>query len=242
LRPRHGWGVREWSAGQAATRRVGMERVTWRARKELRQKRPSAGEYSVLSVLLPSRFCGPEKDRGARSMAYRGRSPAIRHGIARAMRVPACAPSRFGLRQCDGLRPKLLAVYDENEQTQSWTVKSCSPPLRCGICAVAAAGRKGLQGDWQPCNTTGSSSASCSSAFPDADEISTLPTKRALKKPPWPWIVYLAIAKTPRQSNAADVRAAINGLFQHSDIPLTNADHSRLLSSHPDMLLILPSP
>jgi len=73
----------------------------------------------------------------------------------------------------------------------------------------------GLPRDWQPCNTIKPLRCECFSAFPDdAENIGACDETRSEQAVMAMDSLYIAYSKDAKPANAAEVRAAINALFQ----------------------------
>jgi hypothetical protein len=213
-------GVREWSAGQAVQLRVGMERLTWRAKNERFDKRDIWPEYSELSCFACHHALGPAKDSWRQEHGYFGRRPGD----------PAWNSSRYAVfrllaKQIDSanaqeLDRQLLVVSSEMsklnpDRTAVATAASAAAPLAQRIATRLAA----MQYDQAV-------TLRMLQRIPDDAENIALADERAAEQAVMAMdSLYIAYSKDAKPANAAEVRVAINGLFQQLENPSTyNAD------------------
>ena len=213
-------GVREWSAGQAVQLRAALERLTWRARNERYDKKDVWPEYSELSCFACHHSLGPAKDSWRQEHAYIGRRPGD----------PAWNSSRYAVfrllaKQIDSasamdLDRQLLAVSDEMSKLN---------PDRNVIASAASAAVPLAQRIAQRLSTMQYDQAVALrmlQRIPDDAENIALADERAAEQAAMALdSLYIAYSKDAKPANAAEVRAAINGLFQQLENPSSyNAD------------------
>jgi hypothetical protein len=213
-------GVREWSTGQAVQLRAAMERLTWRARNERFDKKDVWPEYSELSCFACHHPLGPAKDSWRQEHAYIGRRPG----------VPAWNSSRYAVfrllaKQIDSasamdLDRQLLVVSDEMsklnpDRSVVASAASAAAPLAQRIAGRLAA----MQYDQAV-------ALRMLQRIPDDAENIALADERAAEQAAMALdSLYIAYSKDAKPANAAEVRAAINGLFQQLENPSSyNAD------------------
>jgi hypothetical protein len=213
-------GVREWSAGQAVQLRAAMERLTWRARNERFDKKDVWPEYSELSCFACHHALGLAKDSWRQEHAYIGRRPG----------VPAWNSSRYAVfrllaKQIDSasamdLDRQLLVVSDEMSKLNPdrgvvASAASAAAPLAQRIAGRLAA----MQYDQ-------AIALRMLQRIPDDAENIALADERAAEQAAMALdSLYIAYSKDAKPANAAEVRAAINGLFQQLENPSSyNAD------------------
>src|SRR5882724_3845796 len=213
-------GVREWSAGQAVQLRAAMERLTWRAKNERFDKKDVWPEYSELSCFACHHALGPAKDSWRQEHGYVGRRPGD----------PAWNSSRYAVfrllaKQMDSantreLDRQLLAVSDEMsklnpDRNAVAAAASAAAPLAQRIAARLAA----MQYDQAV-------TLRMLQRIPDDAENIALADERAAEQAAMAMdSLYIAYSKDAKPANAADVRAAINALFQRLENPSSyNAD------------------
>jgi hypothetical protein len=213
-------GVREWSAGQAVQLRAAMERLTWRAKGERFDKKDVWPEYSELSCFACHHALGPAKDSWRREHGYIGRRPGD----------PAWNSSRYAVfrllaKQIDSasgmeLDRQLLAVSDEMsklnpDRNAVASAASAAAPLAHRIAERLAT----MQYDQAV-------ALRMLQRIPDDAENIALADERAAEQATMAMdSLYIAYSRDAKPANAAEVRAAINGLFQQLENPSAyNAD------------------
>ena len=207
-------GVRDWSAGQAVQLRAAMERLAWRAKNERYDKKDAWPEYSELSCFACHHALGPAKDSWRQERGYAGRRPGD----------PAWNASRYMVfrviaRQTDPeaaqeLHRRLAAVSDEMSKLN---------PDRAAVTSAAAAAAPLAQRFAEQLATINYDSALALRVMQgiaqDAEAIS-LGDERAAEQATMALdSLYIAYSKQASPPNAAEMRAAINGLFQQLENP-----------------------
>lgn len=213
-------GVREWSAGQAVQLRAAMERLTWRARNERVDKKDVWPEYSELSCFACHHALGPAKDSWRQEHAYIGRRPGD----------PAWNTSRYAVfrllaKQIDSasamdLDRQLLAVSDEMSKLNPDRNVIASSASAAVSLAQRIAGRLATMQYDQAV------ALRMLQRIPDDAQNIALADERAAEQAAMALdSLYIAYSKEAKPANAAEVRAAINGLFQQLENPSSyNAD------------------
>jgi len=213
-------GVRDWSAGQAVQLRAAMDRLTWRAKGERYDKKDVWPEYAELSCFACHHSLGPAKDSWRQEHGYAGRRPGD----------PAWNESRFVVfrlmaQQVDSataqeLEKRLSAVSQEMSKLN---------PDRNAVVAAAGSLAPVVQRLAERLSTMQYDSALSLHAMQritdDAEAISLADERAAEQAAMALDSLYIAYSKEAKPANAAEVRAAINGLFQQLEIPSAyNAD------------------
>jgi hypothetical protein len=213
-------GVREWSTGQAVQLRAAMERLAWRARDERFDKKDVWPEYSELSCFACHHALGPAKDSWRQEHGYVGRHPGD----------PAWNSSRYAVfrllaKQIDSanaqeLDRQLLAVSNEMSKLN---------PDRNAVASAASAAAPLAQRIAERLATMQYDQAVALrmlQRIPDDAENIALADERAAEQAAMALdSLYIAYSKDAKPANAAEVRAAINGLFQQLENPSAyNAD------------------
>lgn len=213
-------GVREWSTGQAVQLRAALERLTWRAKNERFDKKDVWPEYSELSCFACHHALGPAKDSWRQEHSYVGRRPGD----------PAWNSSRYAVfrllaKQIDSangqdLDRHLLVVSEEMSKLN---------PDRNVVAAAAAAAAPLTQRIAERLATMQYDQAIALrmlQRIPDDAENIALADERAAEQAAMALdSLYIAYSKDAKPANAAEVRAAINGLFQQLEYPSSyNAD------------------
>jgi len=213
-------GVREWSAGQAVQLRAAMERLTWRAKNERFDKKDLWPEYSELSCFACHHALGPARDSWRQEHGYYGRRPGD----------PAWNSSRYAVfrllaKQIDSanaqeLDRQLLVVSSEMsklnpDRNAVATAASAAAPLAHRIGTRLAV----MQYDQAV-------TLRMLQRIPDDAENIALADERAAEQAVMAMdSLYIAYSKDAKPANAAEVRAAINALFQQLENPSSyNAD------------------
>jgi hypothetical protein len=214
-------GVREWSAGQAVQLRAAMERLAWRAKNERFDKKDVWPEYSELSCFACHHALGPAKDSWRQEHGYIGRRPGD----------PAWNSSRYAVfrllaKQIDSanaqeLDRQLLAVSDEMSKLN---------PDRNAVASAASTAAPLAQRIAKRLATMQYDQAvtlRMLQRIPDDAENIALADERAAEQAAMAMdSLYIAYSKDAKPVNAAEVRAAINSLFQQLENPSAyNADH-----------------
>ncbi|HEU0370179.1 MAG TPA: hypothetical protein VFR42_13260, partial [Candidatus Acidoferrum sp.] len=212
--------VRDWSAGQAVQLRAAMERLTWRAKNERSDKRDAWPEYSELSCFACHHSLAPAKDSWRQEHGYTGRRPGD----------PAWNGSRYVVfrvlaRQVDPtaakeLDQRLAAVADEMSKLN---------PDRAAVASAATSAVPVAQRFAERLATMSYDSATALRAMQgitqDADAIALADERAAEQAAMALDSLYIAYRKQANPTNAAEVREAINGLFQQVENPSAyNAD------------------
>jgi len=213
-------GVREWSTGQAVQLRVAMERLTWRAKGERFDKKDVWPEYSELSCFACHHALGPAKDSWRQEHGYVGRRPGD----------PAWNSSRYAIfrllaKQIDSasgmeLDRQLLAVSDQMSKLN---------PDRNTVASAASAAAPLAQRIAERLATMQYDQAVALRMLQrisdDAENIALADERAAEQATMAMDSLYIAYSRHAKPANAAEVRAAINGLFQQLENPSAyNAD------------------
>jgi hypothetical protein len=213
-------GVRDWSAGQAVQLRAAMERLTWRAKSERYDKKDVWPEYSELDCMACHHSLGAAKDSWRQAHGFPGRRPGD----------PAWNASRFLVfrilaRQVDAssaqeLDQRLTAVFDEMSKLN---------PDRNTVVSAAGAAAPVAQRFAERLATMSYEPAIALHAMQgitqDAETIALGDERTAEQAAMALDALYIAYSKPANPANAAEVRAAINGLFQQLENPSAyNAD------------------
>ncbi len=213
-------GLREWSAGQAVQLRVAMERLTWRARNERFDKKNVWPEYSELSCFACHHALAPARESWRQEHGFTGRRPGD----------PAWNSSRYAVfrllaKQVDSanaqeLDRQLLAVSDEMSKLNSdrnavASAASAAAPLAQRIAERLATMRYDQAVVLRMLQRISDDAENIALA----DERAAEQAAMALDS------LYIAYSRETIPANAAEVRAAINGLFQQLENPSAyNAD------------------
>ena len=213
-------GVREWSTGQAVQLRAAMERLTWRAKNERFDKKDVWPEYSELSCFACHHPLGPAKDSWRQEHGYVGRRPGD----------PAWNSSRYAVfhllaKQIDSanaqeLDHQLLAVSVEMSKLN---------PDRNSVASAALASASLAQRIAERLATMQYDQAVALRMLQriseDAENIALADERAAEQAAMAMDSLYIAYSRDAKPANAAEVRVAINELFQQLENPSAyNAD------------------
>lgn len=213
-------GVREWSTGQAVQLRAAMERLTWRAKGERFDKKDVWPEYSELSCFACHHALGAAKDSWRQEHGYVGRRPgdpawnSSRYAVFRLLAKQI--DSRSGME----LDRQLLAVSDEMNKLN---------PDRNVVAVAASAAAPLAQRIAERVATMQYDQAVALRMLQrisdDAENIALADERAAEQATMAMDSLYIAYSRDAKPSNAAEVRSAINGLFQQLENPSAyNAD------------------
>jgi hypothetical protein len=213
-------GLRDWSAGQAVQLRAAMERLTWRAKGERYDKKDIWPEYSELSCMACHHSLGPAKDSWRQEHGYSGRRPGDPAWNSSRYLVFRIIAKQVDASAAQELDKRLGAVSDEMSKLN---------PDRNAVSAAATSAAPVAQQFAQRFANMSYDPAIALRAMQgitqDAENIS-LGDERAAEQAAMALdSLYIAYSKQTNPPNAAEVRAAINGLFQQLENPSSyNAD------------------
>jgi len=207
-------GVREWSAGQAVQLRAAMERLIWRARGERYDKKEVWPEYAELSCFACHHSLGPAKDSWRQAHGYAGRRPGD----------PAWNESRFVVfrlmaQQADSSSEQEL---EKNLRAVSSEMSKLNPDRNAVVSAASAAAPVAQRLADRLATMQYDSALSLKTMqriTEDAETISLADERAAEQAAMALDSLYIAYSKETKPANAAEVRAAISGLFQQLEIP-----------------------
>jgi hypothetical protein len=213
-------GVRDWSAGQAVQLRAEMDRLIWRARNERFDGKDIWPEYSELSCFACHHSLGPAKDSWRQEHGYEGRRPGD----------PAWNSSRYAVfrllaKQIDSgngqeLDRQLLIVSSEMSKLNPdrkvvTTAAEAAAPLAQQIADRLAT----MQYD------QAITLRMMQRITDDAENIAMADERAAEQAAMAMDSLYIAYVKDTKPANDAEVRTAINQLFQQLENPSAyNAD------------------
>lgn len=206
--------VRDWGVGQAVQLRAAMERLTWRVKSERPDKTEIWPEYSELSCFACHHALGPAKDSWRQEHGYSGRRPGD----------PAWNASRYVVfrilaRQVDP------AAAQELDQRLSAVAEEMSKlnPDRAAVELAATSAAPLAQRFAERLSAMSYDPAIALRAMKgiaqDADAIALADERAAEQATMAVDSLYIAYSKQSNPSNAAEVRNAINGLFQQLENP-----------------------
>jgi hypothetical protein len=213
-------GVRDWSTGQAVQLRAAMERLTWRAKDERFDKRDVWPEYSELSCFACHHALGPAKDSWRQEHGYVGRRPGDPAWNASRYAVFRLLAKQIDSSSAQELDRQLLAVSDEMsklnpDRNAAASFASAAAPLAQRIAERLAT----MQYD------QALALRMLQRITDDAENISLADERAAEQATMALDSLYIAYSRDAKPTNAAEVRTAINSLFQQLENPSSyNAD------------------
>jgi hypothetical protein len=213
-------GLREWSTGQAVQLSAAMERLTWRAKFERYDKKEIWPEYSELSCFACHHALGPAKDSWRQEHGYAGRRPGD----------PAWNSSRYVVFSLLAKQVDSATAQDLERQLAvvSGEMSKLNPDRNTIVSAATAAAPLAMR-IAERLETMQYEQAIAlrmlQSISNDAENIALADERAAEQATMAMDSLYIAYSKDARPANAAEVRAAINGLFQQLENPSAyNAD------------------
>ncbi len=213
-------GVRDWSTGQAVQLRASMERLVWRANSERADKKDPWPEYAELSCFACHHSLGPAKDSWRQEHGYDGRRPGD----------PAWNASRYAVfrlfaKQVDSASAQEL---DRHMLTVSTEMSKLNPDRTVVAHAAQSAAPLTQQIAERLARLPYDQATALQmlqSISDNADVIATSDERAAEQAAMAMDSLYIAYSKDSKQADAAEMRAAINGLFQQLENPSSyNAD------------------
>ncbi len=207
-------GVRDWSAGQAVQLRAAMERLVWRA------KGAHWPEYSELQCMACHHALGPAKDSWRQEHGFPGRRPGD----------PAWNASRSAVFRLLAMQIDSGTGMDLDRQVARVSEEmSKLNPDREAVAAAATATAPLAQRLAEQLATMKYDQAIALRMLQrivnDADNIAIQDERAAEQAAMALDSLYIAYSRDAKPANAAEVRAAINELFQQLENPSAyNAD------------------
>jgi hypothetical protein len=213
-------GVREWSAGQAVQLRAAMERLTWRAKNERFDKKEVWPEYSELSCFACHHALGTAKDSWRQEHGYGRRRPGD----------PAWNGSRYAVFRL--LAQQVDSANAQELEKQLSTVSAEMSKLNSDRNTVASAASAAVPVAQRLAERLATMQYDQATTLrmlqrisDDAENIALADERAAEQAAMALDSLYIAYSRDAKPANAAEVRSAINGLFQQLENPSTyNAD------------------
>jgi len=213
-------GVRDWAAGQAAQLSASMNRLVWRARNERTDKKDVWPEYAELSCFACHHALGPAKDSWRQEHGYEGRRPGD----------PAWNASRYAVFRYFAAQVDAGAAQELEKQMQAVSTEmSRLNPDRNGAASAAAAAGTAAQRMAERLAGLAYDRAITLRALQgiseNAEAIALADERAAEQAAMAADALYIAYSRDTKPANDAEIRAAINGLFQQLENPSAyNAD------------------
>jgi len=213
-------GVRDWSTGQAVQLRAEMERLAWRAKGERFDKKDVWPEYSELSCFACHHALVPPKDSWRQAHGFAGRRPGDPAWNSSRYAVFRLLAKQIDLPNAQELNRRILEVSDEMSKLN---------PDRNAIAASASAAAPIAQHFAERLAAMQYDPAIVMRMLrqiPEDAETISLADERAAEQAAMAMdSLYIAYSKDAKPSNADEVRAALNVLFQQLENPSAyNAD------------------
>jgi len=213
-------GVREWSVGQAVQLAAAMERLAWRAKSERFDKKDIWPEYSELSCFACHHALGPAKDSWRQEHGYAGRRPGDPAWNASRYAVFRLLAKQVDSANAQELDRQMLLLSDEMSKLN---------PDRNVVAAAASQAAPSAQRIGERLAAMPYDQAMVLrmlERIPDDAETIALADERAAEQATMAMdSLYIAYSRATKPANAAEVRNAINGLFQQLENPSAyNAD------------------
>jgi hypothetical protein len=213
-------GVRDWSTGQAVQLRAAMDRLTWRAKSERSDRKDVWPEYSELSCFACHHALGPAKDSWRQERGYNGRRPGD----------PAWNSSRYVVFRLLAKQVDAVAAQELDRQLAAvgGEMSKLNPDRKLVAAAATQAApvaqRFAERLASQPYDQ--SMTLRMLQRIAEEGESISLADERAAEQAAMALdSLYIAYSRDAKPANAAEVRTAINGLFQQLENPSAyNAD------------------
>jgi hypothetical protein len=207
-------GVRDWATGQAVQLRASMDRVAWRTNNQRADKKDAWPEYAELSCFACHHSLGPAKDSWRQERGYEGRRPgdppwnASRYAVFRDLAKQVDAASALELDR------QMLIVSSEMSKLNADRSAVANAALAAAPLAEKFADRLAtMQYD------QGITLAMLQRVTDDADNIALCDERAAEQAAMAVDSLYIAYSKDTKPANDAEIRAAINALFQQLENP-----------------------
>lgn len=207
-------GVREWSTGQAVQLSASMDRLAWRAKGERADQRNPWPEYAELSCFSCHHSLVAAKDSWRQQRGYEDRRPGDPPWNASRYAVFRLFAKQIDSASAQDLDRQLLTVSTEMsklnpERTVVATAANAAAPLAMRIAERLAA----MQYDQAITLRVLQRITEDAEFISLADERAAEQATMALDS------LYIAYSKDTKPADAAEVRAAINALFQQLENP-----------------------
>jgi hypothetical protein len=213
-------GVRDWATGQAVQLRASMERLAWRAKGERADKQEVWPEYSELSCFACHHSLGPAKDSWRQAHGYAGRRPGD----------PPFNASRYAVFRLFAQQIDASSAQELDKQLQTVSAEmSKLNPDRTVVANAALAAAPLAQHFAERLATMPYDQAMTLRVLhcitDEADTIALADERAAEQAAMATDSLYIAYSRNSKPANDAEIRAAINLLFQQLENPSAyNAD------------------
>jgi len=213
-------GVRDWATGQAVQLRASMDRLVWRANNQRADQKNVWPEYAELSCFACHHSLGPAKDSWRQEHGYQGRRPGDPPWNSSRYAVFRHFAKQIDSASAQELDRHLLIVSTEMSKLN---------PDRGVVTAAAQAAAPLAQKIAERLATMQYDQAitlrMLQRITDDAENIAVSDERAAEQAAMALDSLYIAYSKDAKSANDAEVRAAINALFQQLENPSAyNAD------------------
>ena len=213
-------GVRDWATGQAVQLRASMERLAWRAKGERADKKDVWPEYAELSCFACHHSLGPAKDSWRQEHGYEGRRPGDPPWNASRYAVFRHFAKQIDSGSAQELDRQLLTVSTEMSKLNPDRTIVANAALAAAPLAQRIAERLATMPYDQAITLR-----MLQRITDDAENIAIYDERAAEQAAMAMDSLYIAYSKDAKPSTDAEVRAAINVLFQQLENPSAyNAD------------------
>lgn len=213
-------GVRDWATGQAVQLSASMARLAWRAKGERADKKDAWPEYAELSCFACHHSLGPAKDSWRQEHGYDSRRPgdpgwnASRYAVFRlfAQQTDASAAQELD-RQMAAVSSEMSKLNPDRGSVSNAALAAA--PIAQHIADRLAAMPYDQALDVRMLHSITENAEPIALADERAAEQATMAIDS----------LYIAYSKNAKPANDAEIRAAINALFQQLENPSAyNAD------------------
>jgi Cytochrome c554 and c-prime len=213
-------GVRDWSTGQAVQLRASMERLAWRAKGERADKKDAWPEYAELSCLACHHSLGPAKDSWRQEHGYPGRRPGDPPFNESRYVVFKIFAEQVDAGSAQELDKQMQAVYTEMSKLHpDRSVVANASTAAAPVAQHLAERLAGMPYD------QGMTLQTLTRITENAETIALADERAAEQAAMATDSLYIAYAKNSKPAKDAEIRAAINTLFQQLENPSAyNAD------------------
>jgi hypothetical protein len=213
-------GVRDWATGQAVQLGASMERLAWRAKGERADKKDVWPEYAELSCFACHHSLGPAKDSWRQEHGYEGRRPGDPPWNASRYAVFRHFAKQIDSGSAQELDKQLLTVSTEMSKLNPDRTIVANAALAAAPLAQRIAERLATMQYDQAITLR-----MLQRITDDAENIAISDERAAEQAAMAMDSLYIAYSKDAKPSNDAEVRPAINALFQKLENPSAyNAD------------------
>lgn len=213
-------GVRDWATGQAVQLRASMERLSWRANNQRADKKDAWPEYAELSCFACHHSLGPVTDSWRQEHGYGGRRPGDPPWNASRYIVFRDFAQQVDLASAQELDRQMLAVSNEMSKLNPDRAVVANAASAAAPLAQQFADRLAAMPYDQAITLR-----TLQRIADDADTISLADERTAEQATMALDSLYIAYSKNSKPANEAEIRSAINALFQQLENPSAyNAD------------------